>query len=115
MSKKKKKEKLNYPKTPGVLEFIGHKLVTFGNKNTPGVNGHNHDHDHDHDHEHDHSYIAMIIGNEVKEVVNVGGILKEILLEQPKMILINESEYATRPTIGWTYVDEKFISPEESK
>ena len=113
MSKKKKKEKLNSPKTPGLLEFIGHKLVTFGNKDKPGVNGHNHDHEHDH--EHNHSYIAMIIGNEVKEVVNVGGILKDILLEQPKMVLINEGEYPTRPTIGWTYVDEKFIAPEESK
>jgi len=41
--------------------------------------------------------------------------LRETLLSQPKMVLINEEEYPNRPTIGWKYENEKFVLPEETK
>jgi len=112
----KKKLTIKDTEKPSFSEFIGRKLIDRAihkkSKSTDSLAPHDHE---THDHEHIHSYIAMVIDDEVKEVVSVGGAVKDILLAQPKMVLINESEYPTRPTIGWTYVDEKFIAPEEPK
>ena len=100
---------------PTMSEYIGRKLIDRAIHKRSKNQEVQEPQEHDHHHEHDHSYIAMILDEEVMEVVNVGGILKDTLLSQPRMILIDEKEYATRPTIGWKYIDEKFISPEESK
>lgn len=109
-----KDKKIKDTQKPSLSEFVGRKLVDRAiHKKSKGQTPS--EHDHNHDHNHDHFYIAMIIDNKVEEVVTVGENVANLLLAQPKMVHINEKDYEVRPTIGWQYIDDKFVAPEEPK
>lgn len=53
--------------------------------------------------------IAIVLDNEVQEVVRAEGRLTALLLSEPQFIEVDED--APRPTIGWIYEDNKFKPP----
>ena len=110
MSKKKKPIE---GERPSFKEFIGRKLVDSAmHKKHKNLKPQEHNHDHDHP---SYTFVAMVVGRVIKEVVQVEDRVKTILLDQPVMVELKESEYPVRPTIGWQLVEGVFLPPEENK
>jgi len=60
--------------------------------------------------------IAVLIDNEVVEVIGVNDRLAAILLSEPVFISLDPTIYPVRPTIGWTYDNvSKTFTPAEGE
>lgn len=55
--------------------------------------------------------IAIVLDNEVQEVIRSEGRLTALLLSEPKFVEIETEENSPRPTIGWRYENNKFKPP----
>lgn len=53
--------------------------------------------------------IAIVLDDEVQEVIKAQGRLAALLLSEPKFIEVEPD--TPRPTIGWRYEDNKFKAP----
>lgn len=53
--------------------------------------------------------LAIIIDNDVVEIMYCQPKLAEILNSNPKFIKVNEGE---KPQIGWKFINNKFIDPQ---
>lgn len=55
--------------------------------------------------------LAIVVDNVVFDVMNVQAQLGNILLKNPKFILVKEGEH--RPHAGWAYVNDEFVPFED--
>jgi hypothetical protein len=56
------------------------------------------------------NHIAVVLDNEVQEIIRAQNRLAALLLSEPKFIEFNPEE--VRPEIGWNYLDGKFQAEE---
>lgn len=108
-----KKPKVKDTEKPSIAEFIAIKILDRA-KHKHSKN-HTHDTSDNRGHSHSGNLVALIVDGVVREVVHASEELKEILLSNPEMILLEDVEGFVRPTIGWTYKDGLMSPPEEEK
>lgn len=112
----KPRHKIPTPKEAGVdgVSFIT-KLKNSFSKNNSEHHNHNHDHTHEavNNKEPDNvtiHTIALVIDDQVYEVLRAQDSLADLLLAQPTFVLVTEETSAAR--VNYKYVDGKFVENE---
>jgi hypothetical protein len=60
------------------------------------------------------SYLAVVLDGHVQEIMRAEQRFASLLLSQPKFVEFNPSS-GFYPGIGWQYLDDNFVKPEEQE